>query len=273
MNGTPNGLPDTLFIFDIETIPDVIGGRRVYELEGLSDTQVAEVMFAKRRQETGHDFLRHHLQRIVAISVVLRSTQRLVVWSLGDVQSSERELIQRFFDGIGKYRPTLVSWNGGNFDLPVLHYRALLQGVSAPLYWETGDQDSHFRWNNYLNRFHWRHLDLMDVLAAYQPRAIAPLHEIATLLGFPGKLGMDGSKVWAAFQAGDIDGIRNYCETDVLNTYLVYLRFEVLRGRLSFEDGEREYQRLRGVLRADAEKRPHLGEFLAAWQQMMEPTR
>ena len=73
----------------------------------------------------------------------------------------------------------------------------------------------------------------MDVLAGYQPRAVARLDEIATMLGFPGKMGMDGSKVWDNFQDGDIEGIRNYCETDVLNTYLVYQRFELIRGRIN----------------------------------------
>lgn len=270
MSGKPTGLPDTLFVFDIETVPDTSGGRRLYGLDGLNDVETAEAMFLKRRQEAASDFIRHHLQRIVAISVVLRAAERLKVWSLGTPESTEQELIQRFFDGIHKYRPALVSWNGGGFDLPVLHYRALLHGVSAPLYWETGDQDSHFRWNNYLNRFHWRHLDLMDVLAGYQPRSVAPLHEIATLLGFPGKLGMDGSKVQDAFQTGDLVGIRNYCETDVLNTYLIYLRFERMRGRLSLEGCEQEFQRLRGLLNLEAEEKPHFREFLMAWDTARE---
>jgi predicted PolB exonuclease-like 3'-5' exonuclease len=254
-----------VFVFDIETVPDTTAGRRLYGLDGLADAEVANVMFHKRRQETGeHEFLRLHLQRVVAISAVIRSGDLLKVWSLGDPDAPEEELIRRFFDGIEKFTPNLVSWNGSGFDLPVLHYRALLHGIPAPRYWETGDEDSAFRWNNYLSRFHWRHLDLMDVLAGYQARACAPLDEVSAMLGFPGKLGMDGSRVWGSFLAGDIAGIRAYCETDVLNTFLVYLRFELMRGRMSRAEYDAECRTLRDYLAREGHA--HFTEFLGAWR-------
>lgn len=252
-----------VLVFDIETVPDVEGGRRLYGLEGLSDKDVANVMFHKRRQEAGTEFLRLHLHRVVAISAVLRHQDSFKVWSLGEPDSSEKELVQRFFDGLDRFTPTLVSWNGGGFDLPVLHYRALVHSIQAPRYWESGDEDQSFRWNNYLSRYHSRHTDLMDVLAGYQMRANAPLDEIATLLGFPGKMGMSGAKVWDSFMDGDIVGIRNYCETDVLNTYLVYLRFELMRGKLTEGEYVKECQLVRDVL--SQEKKPHFDEFLANW--------
>jgi predicted PolB exonuclease-like 3'-5' exonuclease len=253
-----------VFVFDIETIPDIEGGRKLYDLQGLSDKEVANVMYHIRRQETGgSEFLRLHLHRIVAISAVLRSGDMFKVWSLGTPESTEKELIQRFFDGLDKFTPTLVSWNGGAFDLPVLHYRALVHGVPAPRYWETGDEDNTFRWNNYISRYHWRHTDLMDVLAGFNPRANAPLDEIATLMGFPGKMGMSGAKVWDYFLEGEVDAIRDYCETDVLNTYLVYLRFELIRGRLSAEQYEQECRLVRDSL-TNLEKL-HLEAFLKAW--------
>jgi len=254
-----------LFVFDIETVPDVGAGRRLYPLDDLDDSNVAQVMFHKRAQETGgSEFLRHHLHRIVAISVVLRTSERLKVWSLGEPDSSEDELLRRFFDGIERFTPTLVSWNGSGFDLPVIHYRSLLHGIAAPRYWDTGGEDKNFKWNNYLSRFHERHTDLMDVLSAYQPRAAARLDEIATLLGFPGKMGMSGDKVWDSYQAGDIEGIRNYCETDVLNTYLVYQRFELIRGHLGAGDYARVCDQVRDELKQAG--RPHLTEFLQAWK-------
>jgi 3'-5' exonuclease len=252
-----------IFVFDIETIPDVESGRRIHGLEGLSDADVAKAMFHLRRQEAGTEFLRLHMQKVVAISAVLRSRDRVTVWSLGEEDSDEKELIQRFFDGIDKFVPTLVSWNGSGFDLPVLHYRALLHGVAAPRYWDSGDDDRDFKWNNYLSRYHSRHTDLMDVLAGYQARANAPLDEIATMLGFPGKMGMSGAHVWDNYQEGDLAGIRNYCETDVLNTYLVWLRFQLMRGRLSGAEYAAECTLLRETLAA--EDKPHLNEFLAAW--------
>jgi len=253
-----------ILVFDIETVPDVEFGRRLYSLDGLDDAAVAKAMFAQQRASTGAEFLPHLQQRVVAISCVLRTREQLRVWSLGDLNSSEPELLARFFDGLEKYLPELVSWNGGGFDLPVLHYRSLKAGVQAPRYWEVGDEDTAFRYNNYLSRFHWRHLDLMDVLSGFQPRARAKLTDVATLLGFPGKLGFSGDQVWDAYLAGELLAVRHYCETDVLNTYLIYLRFQFLRARLDGPGLEAEFERLRALLRASGE--PHHAEFLKAWE-------
>jgi 3'-5' exonuclease len=254
-----------VFVFDIETIPDVELGRRIYALDDLNDRQVGYVMQAKRREESGSEFLSYEQHRIVAISVAVRMRDSFKVWSLGEPDASEAEIIQRFFDGVEKYTPDLVSWNGGGFDLPVLHYRALRHGIAAPRYWEAGDGDQAFRFNNYLSRFHSRHLDLMDVLASYQARARVGLQGVAMLLGLPGKLGMSGDKVWDAYLDGQIEQIRNYCETDVLNTYLVFLRFELMRGRLLRDEYATELTRVREMLALQT--KPHFQEFLAAWQE------
>jgi predicted PolB exonuclease-like 3'-5' exonuclease len=251
------------FSFDIETVPDVEFGRRMWNLEGVSDEDVASAMSFKQLQKTGSDFLPLHQHRVVAISVALRTGDSFRVWSLGDENADEAELVRRFFDGIDRYTPDLVSWNGSGFDLPVLHYRAMRHGVQAARYWEIGEHDRDFKWNNYQSRFHWRHVDLMDVLAGFQVRGRASLDQTAVLLGFPGKLGMSGAKVWDKYSEGGIGEIRDYCETDVLNTWLVYLRFEFMRGNLDAADLEREYGIVRDTL--GEMDRPHLNEFLAAW--------
>jgi len=253
-----------IFVFDIETIPDVDAGRKIYGLEDTNDGHVANIMFHKRRQQSGTEFLKLHLHKIVAISVVLRTSDQFRVWSLGYEQSDEKEIIERFFNGIDKYVPTIVSWNGKSFDMPVLHYRALKHGVNCQRYWELGDTDQSFKGNNYISRYHHRHTDLMDLIAGYNPQAYAPLEEIATILGFPGKMGMSGEKVWDAYQQGNVVGIRNYCETDVLNTYLIYLRFRLMTGQLL----EQEYQQEMDFMRHSLEKenKKHFKEFLSAWQ-------
>ena len=251
-------------VFDIETVPDVALGRRLYGLDGLADGQVAKAMFALRRQHTGSDFLPPEQQRVVAISCALRAEDAFKVWSLGDLASSEGELIQRFFTGIETRSPNLVSWNGSGFDLPVLTYRALLAGIQAKRFWETGEGDDAFRFNNYLSRYHWRHTDLMDVLSGFHHRNRVSLANMACLLGLPGKLGFDGSQVWQTWQAGDLASIRRYCETDVLNTWLIYLRFQQLRGQLTPAQHEEELARVRACL--GASKEPHFAEFLRAWQ-------
>ncbi|HJP39151.1 MAG: 3'-5' exonuclease [Gammaproteobacteria bacterium] len=250
-------------VFDIETVPDVELGRRLYPLAELDDHDVAKAMFFRRMQESGTEFLQHYQHRIVAISIVLCDDRGLKVLSLGDRNSSEKELIRDFFKGVQAYSPQLVSWNGSGFDLPVLHYRALLHGIQAPLYWETGDDIQSFRYNNYQSRYHQRHIDVMDVLAGFQPRASAKLDAIAVMLGFPGKMGLAGDKVWDYFLDGQIDKIRNYCETDVLNTYLVFLRFQHMRGLIDSLELEAECARLRDLLAAAQEQ--HLQTFLSAW--------
>ena len=256
-----------ILAFDIETIPDVAGGRKLYDLDAsLSDSEVAEIMFAKRREKVGNDFIATHLQRVVAISAVYRNIQKdqFSVWTLGNEDSSEKEIVQNFFDGVDKHTPTLVTWNGSGFDLPVLHYRGLINGVQAPRYWDLGEDDRDFKWNNYIGRFHLRHTDLMDVIAGYNNRAFAPLDEMAVLLGFPGKMGMSGSKVWDQFKAGEIKDIRDYCETDALNTYLVYLHWQYVRGNLSDDSLAHEHEVIKASLR---KSEPHLQEFLQVWEQ------
>ena len=257
-------LNGTSLVFDIETVPDVEFGRRLYSLDSLSDDDVARAMRTLRIQKTGStDFLAHPQHRIVAISAVLRAPDKLRVWSLGSEESSERELLERFFDGIEKFRPILISWNGNGFDLPVIHYRALHHGVAAPLYWESGEGNRDFKFNNYLNRYHARHLDLMDILAGYQPRAFSSLEEVAIMLGLPGKMGMSGARVWEYFQRGQVSDIRAYCETDALNTFLVYLQFERMRGLLDESAFSAEKQRLVEFLKTAEEN--HLQEFLSQW--------
>jgi predicted PolB exonuclease-like 3'-5' exonuclease len=253
----------TTLAFDIETVPDVELGRRLYGLEGIADADVAKAMAFRQMQETGSDFLPPYQQRVVAISVVMRHGGEVKVWSLGAPESPESDLVKRFFDGIDRYSPELVSWNGSGFDLPVLHYRALLHKVVSRRYWDTGDEDREFRFNNYLGRFHWRHLDLMDVISGYQNRGRAGLNSMAVLLGFPGKMGMDGSQVWDEFLVGGIAKIRNYCETDALNTYLIYLRFQHIRGLLDARGLAGELELVRRFL-ADSGQ-AHLQEFLHAW--------
>ena len=255
-----------VLVFDIETIPDIDGARRLYDLHGLSDEDVARAVFHLRRQQAGTDFLRHHLHRIVAISAVLTSGDRFKVWSLGDEDSTEQDLLQRFFDGLERYTPRLVSWNGSGFDLPVIHYRSLLYPLNAERYWDTGQHDNQFRYNNYLSRYHERHTDLMDVLAGYQPRAAIRLDEIATICGFPGKMGMDGSKVWETWLNGNIKAIRDYCETDVLNTYLVYLNWERNRGNIDQPQYQQQCARVREALKSS--EQDHLLEFENSWIEL-----
>jgi predicted PolB exonuclease-like 3'-5' exonuclease len=254
-----------VLVFDLETIPDVSGLRTLLGSDAaLSDAEVAAQAFAARREKTGSDFLQHHLHRVAAISCVFRDDEGFRVRSLGSLDDAEPKLIQDFYRIVERYTPQLVSWNGGGFDLPVLNYRALIHGINAARFWEMGDEDRDFKWNNYLSRYHTRHLDLMDHLAMYTGRANAPLDDLAKLCGFPGKMGVDGSQVWSLYQEGRLQEIRDYCETDVVNTYLVYCRYQLLRGRLTRDAYDTEIALVRTSLQTiDA---PHWRDYLSMWQ-------
>lgn len=259
-----------ILAFDIETIPDANAIRLLNDLpEHLSDTDVVEFAMQQRRAKTGSDFMQHHLHKVVAISCCLRRGDAIRIGSIGTENDSEADIIQKFFDTIKNITPQLVSWNGSGFDLPVLHYRALMHGISAPRYWDMGEGDfqdsSSFKWNNYISRYHNRHCDLMDLLALYNPRANVPLDDMAKLCGFPGKMGMDGSKVWQAYQEGKIKEIRDYCETDAANTFLVFQRFRLMNGSLNQKEYQEEIDKVRHYLQGEQQNLTHWQEFLAKW--------
>src|SRR5690606_29904225 len=246
-----------ILVFDIETVPDV-AGLRLLNAIGPEVPDAAVVELSER------EFQPLHLHRVVAIGCLMRKAGQFRVRCLGEPGDDEGKLLQEFFDIVDKSTPQLVSWNGGGFDLQVLHYRALVNRVSAPRYWETGENRQEFRWNNYLGRYHSRHLDLMDLLALYTPRASARLDDLARLCGFPGKLGMDGSQVWGAYQEGRLPEIRDYCETDTATHYLGHGRFQLFRGLWTEDEYEAEVRAFRAHL--ETLDGAHWSEFLGRWQ-------
>ena len=195
-----------ILVFDIETVPDTDGGAKLLDLKGLGEKDIIKAMEHTQFQKSGNMFQPLHLHKIVAISVLYKNNEKLSLLSLGEENSKENELLKLFFGAIDKYQPQLVSWNGKGFDSPVMHYRSLLHGISSIKYWDKGEDDRDFKWNNYLNRYHDRHLDLMDVLS-----------------GFKKPASLTDKK------------IRDYCETDVLNTYLVFLRYQLISNSITSE--------------------------------------
>ncbi len=253
-------------VFDLETIPDAKALRSLNsEWQALDDdAQVIELALAARRESHGTEFLPLHLHKVVAIGCVFRDINGFRVRCLGKEGDPEPVLLNSFFKTIERYTPRLISWNGSGFDLPVLHYRCLIHGIQAARYWDLGDDDRDFKFNNYIGRYHLRHIDLMDLLAKYNPRANAPLDDLAKLCGFPGKLGMDGSQVWKAWSEGRRAEVRAYCETDVVNTWLVYSRFRLMRGELDPQAYDDEIELVRSSL--EQIEGEQWREYLDAWQ-------
>jgi len=255
-----------ILVFDIETVPDTVNGAKILGLRDLDDKDIIKAMEHTQFQKTGTMFQPLHLHKIVAISVLYKNNEKISLLSLGEIDSKECDLLRLFFSAIDKYQPQLVSWNGRGFDLPVIHYRSLLHGVSSIKYWDRGDDDKEFKWNNYHNRYHDRNLDLMDVLAAY--RKPAPLSDVAQLVGAPGKYGIDGSKVTEYYLKNEIKIIRDYCETDVLNTYLVFLKFQMIANNIS----KNEYDELKQeiFLLLDESENQHWKEFNSLCEKNLE---
>lgn len=260
-----------VLVFNIETIPDIDGGQSIYNLQGLDDDSTSKAMFHLRKQKTGSRKLPLYLQRIAAISVVYRGMgedmgREVSVRSLGNENSTEAELLALFFDELEKRTPTLISWNGTGFDLPVIHYRSLKNKVAAPSYWDNNNNSfKHDSSHNYLNRYYDRHTDLMEVFSNYNESVGAPLNDIALMLGFPGKQEMDDFQLWDQFQQGNTATIRQYSETGVLNNYLIYLRFQLIRGEINEEELTQEYKRLSDALVQSDQQ--HLKDFNQAWDR------
>ncbi len=234
-----NALPfDPVLVFDIETAPDVAAARRIYpELADLNDDDALSALTALRTQESGRSFMRLPLQRIVCISFLYIKNGAMSLRSLSAEQLSEQEILQTFFRAFNDFDslPQLVSWNGSGFDIPVLLYRAMLYELSVPLLFEEGDRIQKMRFDNYVNRYHSRHLDLMDRFSQFGASPRQSMDIVASLYGLPGKTDVDGSMVGTLVANEDWQTLTIYCESDVLNTWLIYLRWLRLTGKVTFD--------------------------------------
>ena len=246
MNNAP------ILSFDIETVPDVAALRALHQFSAsVSDNEVVDMAKRLQRQKGKSDFLPLPYHQILVISCALRyahtnESEPFRIFSLAAPEYDEKSAIEMFYKIIDKYTPQLVSWNGGGFDLPVLHYRGLHHGVTAGRYWQMHGNDAmgeKFRFNNYLSRYHERHADLMDIMAGYAPQAWSGLDNVAQMCRLPGKIGIGGAGVYAAWQEGRLTEIIEYCEVDALLTYLLYLRLQHFRGLLSSLDEEHDIVR------------------------------
>jgi predicted PolB exonuclease-like 3'-5' exonuclease len=208
-------------VWDLETVPDLAAAARILGMVGRSAAEVREVL--------GPAFPKLVLHSIVCIGALVAARGPLG-WAISALgaphvgERAERDLIRDFAARIAKLRPQLVTFNGSGFDLPVLRYRALVNRVPVPgLYVRP-----------YFNRYSEDAVDLCDVLSSFQGGgAKAKLDEVAKAMGLPGKPDdVDGSRVEEMVAAGRIGDVAAYCESDVLNTYRVWLAYELMRGAL-----------------------------------------
>ena len=177
--------------FDIETLTDLKSGAHLYGLD-LPEEDLDAALTKLRRQEAGTDFQRLSLHEIVCISGLWIDENGMKLFSFSREQHTEAEILKKFVSIFEKRHPTLVSWNGSQFDLPVILFRCMYHGLSAPSLFDQGEIDTQKRYNNYQNRSHHRPVALMDVMAMFHGRHFQKLDDAAHLLGFPGKRGDGG---------------------------------------------------------------------------------
>ena len=261
-----------IFVYDIETVPDADATRRLLNAPELDDFEARDALseYFLSKTDGKNDFPRQPFHQVVAISYVhlMREAgedgSEVIVKRIatgGKADSSEAEMLAGFFNIIESRAPQLVSFNGRGFDMPVLKYRAMVHGLSCPRWFSEGD-----KWNNYESRYSTNyHLDLLEVLSDFGASARCSMHEVASAFGIPGKLDTAGDDVRGMFEGGEIDAIRNYCETDVCTTLLLFLRWQLFTGALSQGAYARSVLGLRHYLESESGERPHFGEFLAAW--------
>jgi predicted PolB exonuclease-like 3'-5' exonuclease len=246
-SGAAIGGPHVL-VWDLETVPDLAAVSRI----NGRDMSEAEV-----EQYLGDKFPALPLHKIVCIGALIaqRGPQGWGVQSLGAPhigQRPEPELIGAFVDRIASLRPKLISFNGQRFDLPVLRYRAMINSVAAPGLEARG----------YFKRYTDEAVDLCDVLASFDARSRVSLDHLSRLLGLPGKpADIEGSQVAAFVKEGRIQEVADYCETDVVNTYRVWLRYELFRGGLTSAEFEASEAALREFVSAKTVEKPHLAHF------------
>ena len=235
-----------IIVWDLETIPDISGFAAAND---LFEKDPAEV-----RTEMGDKFPKHIYHEIVCIGALIarHENDQWVIEALGAPHvgdRSEEELIAAFVDRVAELRPQLITFNGSSFDLPVLRYRAMVHKISA----------SGLSSRPYFHRYTDDAIDLCDVLSSFAPGAKASLHELCRVMGLPGKPDdIHGGKVEEYFRDGRIKEIADYCESDVVSTYRVWLRHELFCGRLTKAAYEASETSLREFITVRSNAKPHL---------------
>lgn len=227
-------LDRAIVAFDIETIPDPDIGRRILALAG-SDTEVVHEMVRLRLDETdgGSEYPQLPWQRVVSICATTFDPQsgKVAIRALGGDAMDEQSHIDGFFRLVAHEleSPRLVSWNGAGFDLPVIRYRSMMLGIAAPdFYRDDGDR----RWNNYQNRYHDLHVDVMDVLSGYGASMRIGLGTLGRVLGLPGKAFLHRA-IYDHVLDGEGPLVTEYCKLDTVETLCVFLVWAFHAGHMS----------------------------------------
>ena len=227
-------------VFDIETIPDADLIRKTLHFEG-SDIEVSNIAMGEQEAKNGSSFLPLPYHHIVAISAVIADEFGVFKKVSSIDGEDEQDMVRNFLSFLDSYNPKLISFNGRSFDVPLLMIRAMKYNLTCSAYFEVENRSlNKNKWDNYRYRFSDRfHVDLMDHISEFGATRGLKLDVLCSLIGAPGKFDVKGDQVMDLFYGGELKKIREYCESDVLNTYWLYLKYELLKGNLIIEDFKR----------------------------------
>ncbi|MDE6978321.1 MAG: 3'-5' exonuclease [Helicobacter sp.] len=252
-------------VFDCETIPDVELLSRVYGYHGDFLT-ICEQAFAQAEKQSGSAFLPHCFHKVITIAGLIAQPNGIML-SLGcfGEGKGEREIIKAFLTYLQK-QPRLVSFNGRGFDMPILLLRAMRYNLQAEAYFETMNPSvGKDKWENYRQRFSERfHLDLFDSLGHFGAATRGlKLHNIACACHLPGKFDVHGDEVYRLYAEGRMSEINTYCESDVLNTYWLFLKWQLLCGQFGLAHYRACLQNLQEKI---PKQKPYAAVFIEAIQ-------
>jgi len=218
----------TFAVFDIETrIDKRLLNQVFFAGEEIGDQEAYDRFRADPRNRGDFLPLTLHVPISIAVGEVGDDYTLRAVESLALEDYSEEHLVRAFWRRIEQFDGTLVSFNGRGFDLPVLELAALRYGLAIPRYFDESAPAS------LRSRHGGRHCDLYDLLCNYGATGLrGGMDLLLKLIGMPGKLAMDGSDVQGYFEAGRLDEIHRYCRSDVIQTYFLFIRVELMRGRI-----------------------------------------
>ncbi len=224
-------------IFDCETIPDIELVKSHFGLDG-DNLKITQEAFKLQEERSGSSFLPLPFHQVVAISAVIADEFGRFKKVSTIEGESEEEMIKNFLLFIDRKNPKLVSFNGRNFDMPMLMIRAMKYNLSCPAYFEIENKTfNKSKWDNYRYRFSDRfHVDLMDHIAEFGVVRGLNLNILCSMMGIPGKFDVSGDEVHKLYYESKIKEIQEYCESDVLNTYWLYLKYELLKGNITKDD-------------------------------------
>lgn len=254
-------------IFDIETVGDGDLIQKVrYPYENLTPREAVNKYRRQLMEETGKDVLPGTFVLPVSVAIAkVAADYRLTEITVLDAPAFRpQEIVRRFWQGWQHYdRPTLVTFNGRGYDMPIMELAAYRFGLSVPA-WFNVDSKSFEQSRNRYN--HEAHLDLQDLLSNFGAfRMSGGLNLLASLIHKPGKSGVDGSQVQDMYWNGQVEQINDYCRCDVLDTYFVFLRSRVLIGRLTLQEETTLTQMTREMLEEQAEDHVAYKHYLATW--------